>query len=424
MVPTVDHVRDARQVVAEVADHTPLLTSTTFSRFCDAEVYLKAENLQRTGSFKIRGAINRVVNIPKAQRHAGVVAASAGNHAQGVALACRQAGVPCTVVMPKGASIAKVEATKNYGSQVVPQGDSFGEAEAEARRLAEDNRLTFIAAFDDPDVIAGQGTIALEVLEDLPDVEAVVVPVGGGGLISGVALVLKELQPRVKVYGVQVEAAPAATTAFHEERIVTMSPTPTIADGIAVGRPGDLTFPLMKKYVDDMVTVSEEEISHAMVLLLERAKVVVEGAGAAGLAALLAKRLPCQSQKVVTILSGGNVDALLMKRILDHGLAHAGRYLALRVIVLDRPGELARLLAAISNAEANVIEVSHHRKDINLPMGQIQVDITLETRDARHVEHVSSTLQQSGYRQLAPQARASGSSVLYFSTGEVSAQDG
>ena len=260
MVPTADHVRDARQVVAEVADHTPLLTSTAFSRFRDAEVYLKAENLQRTGSFKIRGAINRVVNIPKAQRHAGVVAASAGNHAQGVALACRQAGVPCTVVMPKGASIAKVEATKNYGSQVVHQGDSFGEAEAEARRLVEDNRLTFIAAFDDPYVIAGQGTIALEVIEDLPDVEAVVVPVGGGGLISGVALVLKELQPRVKVYGVQVEAAPAATTAFHEERIVTMSPTPTIADGIAVGRPGDMTFPLMKKYVDDMVTVSEEEV--------------------------------------------------------------------------------------------------------------------------------------------------------------------
>ena len=294
-----------------------------------AQIFLKAENLQRTGSFKIRGATVRISGLTTEQRRLGVVAASAGNHAQGVARASQLAGVPCTVVMSKGTSLAKLEATRNYGAQVVLHGENFDQAQEYAFGLAQEDGRTFIPAFDDLQVIAGQGTVGLEIWQDLPDVDAVVVPVGGGGLISGVALAVKELRPGAKVYGVQVEASPGAALAFQRGHRRSVPPEPTIADGIAVGQPSSLTFELMNTYVDDIVTVSEEEVAHAMVLLLERAKLLVEGAGAVGLAALLAERLPCRGQKVAVLLSGGNLDPLLLARILDHGLAHAGRYLVL-----------------------------------------------------------------------------------------------
>ncbi|MBI4233177.1 MAG: threonine ammonia-lyase [Chloroflexi bacterium] len=423
MHPSLLDVQRAQGPVAQVAHRTPLFPSRTFSQLCEAQVFLKAENLQRTGSFKVRGAANRIARLSPAQRRQGVIAASAGNHAQGVALASQQTGIPCTIVMPKGASIAKMEATRNYSAQVVLHGETFDEAQAHAQRLAEEGGFTFISAFDDPEVIAGQGTLGLEVCEDLPEVEAVVVPVGGGGLIAGVALTVKALRPGARVFGVQVDASPAAAISFRQGRQVTMRAKPSIADGIAIGRPGALPLQLMAQYVDDVVTVSEEEVAHAMLLLLERAKLLVEGAGAVGVAALLGKRIPCLGQKVAVVLSGGNVDPNLLAHVLEHGRAHAGRYLVLWVVLPDLPGQLALLAEAISRAEANVIDVAHRRRGIHIGMDQVQVEITVETRDAAHAAQVAASLGESGYLAQEPPAPLYPGSILHFVAREALARD-
>ncbi len=400
MRPTLKDVQEAHKIVTKIAHRTPIMYSRTFSEMADAQVYLKAENLQRTGSFKIRGAANRIASIPTSDRRRGVVTASAGNHAQGVALASQRLGVKCLVVMPKGASPAKMEATKGYGAEILLIGDTFDDAQAEAHRLALEKKMTFIPAFDDAKIIAGQGTIGLEICHDLPELQAVAVPIGGGGLISGVALVIKELKPSVKVYGVQAEACPSAVVATQKGRRIRIHPKPTIADGIAVGRTGELPFGLIKRYVDDIVTVSEEEVAHAIVLLLERAKLLVEGAGAVGLAAIVNRRLSCKGRKVVALLSGGNVDPLLLSRVLDFGLAHAGRFLSLRVIVRDTPGQLAKLLDTLAEAQANIIEVVHHRRGIHLPIGLVQVELTIETRNPDHARRVTDALEEKGYVPL------------------------
>ncbi|MBI4307385.1 MAG: threonine ammonia-lyase [Chloroflexi bacterium] len=397
---TLADIQRARQRLSGLAHRTPLLSSQTLSAMAGAPVFLKAENLQRTGSFKVRGAANRIAHLSGAERRRGVIAASAGNHAQGVALAAQRAGTPCTIVMPRHASIAKVEATRGYGAQVVLAGDSYDEAQRHAGKLAEEKGLALVHPFDDPQVIAGQGTLALEVLDEAPDVRLIAVPVGGGGLIAGIAVAVKALAPRVRVVGVQAAAAPACVLSVRRGRAVAVRPGPTVADGIAVGRPGRLTLPLVRRYVDDMVTVDEEDITRAIILLMERCKQVVEGAGAVALAALLAGKAGRLDGPAVAVLSGGNIDSNVIARVVEHGLAHAGRYLVLHVALLDRPGQLARLLNVIAEAEGNVLDVSHVRRGLHLPIGQVEVQVTLETRGPDHVGQVLQRLDRAGYEAI------------------------
>ncbi len=398
---TLADIQQARQRISPLVHRAPLLSSATLSAMTGAPVLLKAENLQRTGSFKLRGAANRIAQLSPAERKRGVIAASAGNHAQGVALAAKRMGIPCVIVMPRHASIAKVEATRGYGAQVELAGGSYDDAQRRAKALAEDRRLVLVHPFDDAHVIAGQGTIGLEVLEDAPDTRLVVVPVGGGGLIGGIAAAVKAKAPRVRVVGVQAAAAPACVESLRTGRRATVRPGPTVADGIAVGRPGKLPLELIRRYVDDVVTVDEEDITRAMVLLLERCKLVVEGAGAVALAALLAGKAGGRHAKAVAVLSGGNIDPTVIDRVVEHGLAHAGRYLVLHVVLLDRPGQLARLLNVIAEAEGNVQDVSHVRRGLHLAIEQVEVQVTVETRGPDHIRQVLERLEASGYEAVA-----------------------
>lgn len=398
---TLADIQQARQRISSLVHRTPLLSSATLSAMTGASVLLKAENLQRTGSFKLRGAANRIAHLSPAERKRGVIAASAGNHAQGVALAASRMGIPCVIVMPRRASLAKVEATRDYGAQVELAGDSYDDAQRRAKALADERRLVLVHPFDDAQVIAGQGTIGLEILEDAPDVRLVVVPIGGGGLIGGIAAAVKAKAPRVRVVGVQAAAAPACVESLRGGRRVAVRPRPTVADGIAVGRPGKLPLELIRRYVDDVVTVDEEDITRTMVLLLERCKQVVEGAGAAALAALMAGKAGQPRGKAVAILSGGNIDPTVIDRVVEHGLAHAGRYLVLRVVLLDRPGQLARLLNAIAEAEGNVQDVSHVRRGLHLAIEQVEVQVTVETRGPDHIQQVLERLAASGYEAVA-----------------------
>ncbi len=361
------------------------------------ELLLKAENLQRAGSFKVRGAANKLAALSLDQKARGVIAASAGNHAQGVALAAANLGIPCTVVMPTGASIPKVEATRGYGATVLLQGDDFDQSQRHARRVMRENDLTLIHAFDDPAIVAGQGTIGLEMLEQAEDLDTVVVPVGGGGLISGIALAIKEMTPGIRVIGVQAEAASAVVDSYKANRRVTVKRQATVADGIAVGTPGTITLPLVSRYVDDLVLVAEDEITQAMMLLLERGKLLVEGAGAVGLAAVLGGKIQVAGKRVAVVLSGGNVDTHLIARVMEHGLAHAGRYLVLRIMVEDRPGQLNRLLSVVSSTEVNVLDIGHLRHDPSVHMGQVEIQLTLETRNYAHAEEVRERLRNAGY---------------------------
>lgn len=392
-----DSIRQAQQRIGRYIRRTPLLPSTVLNRTTGAEVFLKAEALQRTGSFKVRGATNRLAVLSPQERQRGVIAASAGNHGQGVALAASIIGTACTIVMPEGAALPKVEATRGYGATVTLHGDNYDEAYQYALRLSRELDLLLIPAFDDPLVVAGQGTIGLEVAEDLPDVALVVVPVGGGGLAAGVAVAVKTLLPKARVIGVQAQAAPGTTISWQKGTIIRHKPAPTIADGIAVAGPGEITLPLLHHYLDDMVCVDEESIARAMVLLLERSKVVVEGAGAVGVAALLSQAIVTPQGKVVVVLSGANVDINLLDRIIEHGLTHAGRYLTLIVGLDDRPGQLAALLSIIADSGANVLNVQHRRWGIGLPVGRVEVELQLEVRSAQHTQEVRAALAAADF---------------------------
>ncbi len=394
---TLDDVRRAREVVERLAIRTPMLPARSLGELAGCELLLKAENLQRAGSFKVRGAANRIAALDPGQKARGVIAASAGNHAQGVALAAANLGIPCTIVMPAGASIPKVEATRGYGANVLLHGDDFDQAQRYARRVMRENDLTLIHAFDDPAIVAGQGTIGLEILEQAQDLDTVVVPVGGGGLISGVALAIKETMPGVRVVGVQAEAASAVVDSYKSNRRVTVKGQATVADGISVGSPGRITLPLVSRYVDDMVVVREEEITQAMMLLLERGKLLVEGAGAVGLAAVLGGKVEVAGKTVVVVLSGGNVDTHLIARVLERGLAHAGRYLVFRVMLEDRPGQLSRLLNIVSGTDVNVLDIGHLRHAASVHLGQVEIQLTLETRNFEHTEEVRERLREAGY---------------------------
>ena len=386
--PTLADVEAARERLRGVTQLTPIHYSETFSRRTGRKVLLKAENLQRTGAFKIRGAVNRIATLSDAERSAGVVTASAGNHGQAVAWAAREAGVAATIYMPQDSPIAKVEATRNYGARVELVGEGYEDAYDAALASADRTGATYVPAFDDELVIAGQGTLALEIAEQVPDAQTVVLAVGGGGLAAGVALALAELRPDVRVVGVQ---AAACAPLVREGELGF-----TIAEGIAVKRPGAITTPILREHLAGIVSVSDEEISEAILLLLERAKLVVEGAGAAPLAALLNGRVEGDGP-VVAVLSGGNIDPSLLISVMRHGLTLAGRYLVVRTRVPDRPGELVKLLRLIAAERVNVVSVDHHREGMVVSIGETEVELTLATRDEEHCAALLDSMRRWGY---------------------------
>jgi threonine dehydratase len=386
--PTLADIRAARERIRGAARETPVYVSESFERMTGREVWLKAENLQRTGSFKIRGAVNCIATLSDDERMAGVVAASAGNHAQAVAWAAREAGIDATIFMPQDTPVAKVEATQNYGARIELGGEMFDDAHEAARVYADTSGATFVHPFEDVRVIAGQGTIGLELVEQLPDVGTIVVPIGGGGLAAGSAIAAKELRPALRIVGVQAAAcAPVAGGDAHGF---------TIAEGIAVKHPGELTTSIVRDLLDDVVMVTDEEISQAIVLSLERAKLLVEGAGAAPLAALLADRVGGEGA-VVVVLSGGNIDPSLLITVMRHGLTLAGRYLVVRTRVPDRPGELVKLLKLIANERVNLVSVEHHREGIQLSVTETEVELTVSTRDEAHALGLIEAMQRWGY---------------------------
>jgi threonine dehydratase len=400
-VPTVSarDVEDARRIQQEsgkVVVTTPLQESRWLSQRGDAPVFLKCENLQRTGSFKIRGAIVRMTRLSAEERAHGVVAASAGNHAQGVALAAQYLGIRATVFMPEGAPIPKEKATRAYGAELRFHGHTVDDALTAAQKFTAESGAVLIHPFDHPDIVAGQGTCGLEILEQRPDVRTIVVPLGGGGLLAGIATAVKAARPDVRVVGVQAERAAAYPGSLEAGAPTPISGMATMADGIAVGCPGKVPFANIQRYVDDVITVSEESMSTALLQLLERAKMVVEPAGAAGVAAVLDRPREFAGP-VVPVLSGGNIDPLLLMRVIRHGMAAAGRYLSFRVRIPDLPGALARLLGELARSEANVLDVVHQRTSAQLHLDEVEVALQVETRGAEHREEVLAHLRSAGY---------------------------
>ncbi|MFF9097719.1 threonine ammonia-lyase [Streptomyces sp. NPDC014802] len=393
---TLDDVRGAQKMLTGVARVTAMEGSRRLSQLVGAPVHFKCENLQRTGSFKLRGAYVRIAGLLPEERAAGVVAASAGNHAQGVALASSLLGVRSTVFMPRGAPLPKISATEDYGAEVRLHGQVVDETLAAAQEYAAETGAVFIHPFDHPDIIAGQGTVGLEILEQCPEVRTIVVGVGGGGLAAGVAVAVKSLRPDVRIVGVQAEGAAAYVPSLAAGRPVALEHPATMADGIRVGRPGDVPFGIVEELVDKVRTVSEDALSTALLLCLERAKLVVEPAGASPVAALLSEPGAFEGP-VVALLSGGNVDPLLMQRILRHGLSAQGRYLAVRVRLTDRPGALAALLGVLSAVDANVLDVSHVRTDPRLGLTEAEVELHLETKGPAHCAEVGQALSRAGY---------------------------
>lgn len=397
-IVTVDDIKRAQKNLAGLVRKTPVDYSTTFSNLIGKEIYLKCENLQKTGSFKIRGATNKILNLTEEEKKRGVIAASAGNHAQGVAYGATALGIPSTIFMPEGAPISKITATRGYGAEVLLAGESYDNAYQKAKEVQVERGATFIHAFDDSDVIAGQGTVGLEILADLPEVDTVIVPIGGGGLISGMAIAMKEARPQIKVIGVQAAGCPSSYVSRKEHKICPVSFSGTIADGIAVKTPGSLTFPLIESYVDDIVTVEDEEIANAILMLLERAKLVVEGSGAVSLAALLYNKVNVRGKKVAAILSGGNIDANMVSTIISRGLVKAGRYVRINTSLPDKPGYLRKLLNLVADLKANVFSINHERLDVHAPIGETEVYLTLETRDHEHIRRIIEVMTKEGYK--------------------------
>lgn len=399
-LPTIQDVWRAQDVVRPHVYHTPLVQSRTLGEMTGAHVYLKAENLQRAGSYKVRGATYKLSRLSPEERARGVIAASAGNHAQGVAIAAAALGITCTIVMPATAPLAKITATEGYGARVILAGESYSDAYARAREVQAEIGATFIHAFDDPDIIAGQGTVALEILSDLPDVEAIVTAIGGGGLISGIATVIKALKPDVKIYGIEATGAAKMRAALDAGHIVELEQVNTIADGISPKSCGDYTFAITRDLVDDVITVDDDDIIRAVLLLMERCKLIVEGAGAAGVAAMLAGRVPVRGMRTAVVLSGGNIDMNLVSRFIAHGLAIQGRYLVLHVLIPDRPGELLRLLSVIAEQNVNVLDVAHHRTAPRAPIQDVEVSLTMETRNREHCEQLLKLLRERGFNAV------------------------
>lgn len=398
--PTLAEIEAARERVARVADVTPMESSRYLAEVLGSPVYLKCENLQRTGSYKIRGAYNRLARLSEEERARGVVAASAGNHAQGVAFAARELGIKATIFMPVGVALPKLQATRNYGADVILRGHTVDEPLRAAAEFAETYGAVLIPPFDHPDVVAGQGTLGLEILDQVPDLDTVIVPIGGGGLISGVASALKQraaISGRpVRIIGVQAANAAAYPVSLRNGVPTEITVLPTIADGIAVSKPGVLNFEIIKDTVDEVVTVTDDDTARALLVLLERAKLVVEPAGAVAVAAILTGQV-ANLGTTVAILSGGNIDPLVMERVISRGLAASERYLKLKLMLPDRPGQLARVAELISEANANVVEVLHTRHGRNALIGEVELELSVETRGAEHVRGVLDRLSEAGY---------------------------
>ncbi|MFB5627639.1 MAG: threonine ammonia-lyase [Nitrosarchaeum sp.] len=393
MNPTFDEIENAKSLRGNEVRKTPLVYSPTFSDITGSDVYLKAEFQQKTGSFKIRGAYYKIKSLSSDEKKHGVVAASAGNHAQGVAFASSLEKIPCTIVMPKNASPSKVSATKGYGANVILEGINYDESSAKAKEIAQKTGATMIHAFDDPQIIAAQGVIGLEILEDLPNVDEIYVPIGGGGLAAGVLIAIKEKNPNIKVVGVQSKSFPSMYESLKKGALTSSGGSRTIADGISVKTPGQNTFSIIKKLVDEIVLVDDSEIIKAMFLLMERMKFVVEPAGVVGLAYLISAK-PSPGKKVVAILTGGNVDMYLLGQIVDKGLAAMGRLLKLTILLPDRPGAFKEIVDEISAANANIVEVVHDRLSSNINAGSAAVTLSLETQGKEQTEKLIDILQK------------------------------
>src|SRR5271170_6609262 len=395
---TLEDVLAARERLRGAIYYSPCPHSQMLSGLTGLEIYLKLENLQMTGSFKERGALNRIAMLTAEQAARGVVAASAGNHAQGVAYHATKRGIRSLIVMPLATPLVKVTATRGFGAEVVLHGANYDEACEEATRLCAAEGMTFIHPFDDAVVMAGQGTIGLELLEQIPELEAVVVPIGGGGLIGGIACAVKEHNPKIRVVGVEPEKLPSMLRAREAGRPITLAPQATIADGIAVRRAGDVTLPLVSRYVDEIVTVDDEEVASAILMLLEQEKTLAEGAGAAALAALLQAKTNLRNRRTAVLICGGNIDVTLLAKIIERGLVKDGRLLRVRVYLQDRPGALLALTQILARERANIVETVHNRAYYGVSLGETVIDVTLETRGAGHITAINHALSEAGFR--------------------------
>jgi threonine dehydratase len=393
-------IKSIQEAVTRIRDSifvSPFVRSETFSQLTGNSIFLKLENLQMTGSFKERGALNKILLLTEEERRRGVIAASAGNHAQAVSYHATKRGIQAQICMPLTTPMVKVSATRGYGAEVILVGANYDETCQDALRRCGEQGLTFIHPFDDQAVIAGQGTLGIEMLEETDDLDAIILPVGGGGLIAGVACAVKEMQPHIQVIGVQSSKLPSMKAALERNELITLPPNKTIADGIAVRRAGDQTFPLVQKYVDDVLTVDDEEIANAILLLLEKEKTLTEGAGAVAAAAVLSKKLPHRGKKLGVVVSGGNIDVTLLSRIIERGLVQDGRLLRIRIHLPDHPGALQRLATVIADHKANIIETLHDRAYYGVVLGDTVIDITMETRGPEHIAELKSALDQAGY---------------------------
>ncbi len=398
---TLDKIYHAAFVLREVARKTDLIHAPNLSNEAtNTQVYLKPENLQVTGSFKLRGAYYKISQLSEEQKAAGIIACSAGNHAQGVALAATKQGVQSTVCMPASAPISKVEATKRLGAEVVLVPGAYDDAYARAIELQQQTGATLIHPFDDEQVIAGQGTVGLEILDQMPDVDAVIVPIGGGGFISGVACAIKQLNPKIKVYGVQAANAPSMYESRAKGEQIMLEKVFTFADGIAVKRPGDITFRMVQEYVDDIVTVSEDEIAAAILAMLEKQKLIAEGAGAVSVAAAMSGKLPIEGKKVVCVVSGGNIDVNMLSRVITRGLVTSGRNTTLTIALNDTPGQLFRINQIIAECGANITGVRHDRSEPNMAISSCFVRVSMETRDFEQIEQIKNGLTEAGFQLI------------------------
>ena len=386
-------IQEAQESLKGIARKTPLENANRLGE----NIYIKSENLQLTGAFKIRGAYNKIRSLTPEEASHGVIACSAGNHAQGIALSATKLGIKSVICMPEGAPISKVEATRNYGAEVVLVPGVYDDAAREAERLSKEHGYTFAHPFNDPYVIAGQGTIGLEILDQLPDVEAVVVPVGGGGLISGVAFAIKSLNPNVKVYGVQAEGAASMVQSLHDHKQEKLPSVATVADGIAVKEPGKITFETCSNYVDEIVTVSEDEICAAILKLIESEKMVAEGAGAASVAAVMYNKVPVKGKKTICVVSGGNIDVTILNRVITRGLAKSGRLCTIEMELDDKPGELVEVCSVIAGLGGNITGVHHDRSANRNKVNACVLRLTMETRDEEHVKEIKEALESKGF---------------------------
>ena len=393
---TIDKIYDASSVLKEAIRTTDLIAAPKLNPTC--QVYLKTENLQMTGSFKVRGSYYKISRLTPQEKAKGVIACSAGNHAQGVALAAAKNGIKSVICLPDGAPISKVEATKSYGAEVCLVPGVYDDAYNKALELQKEKGYTFVHPFDDEDVIAGQGTIALEILNAMNDLDAIVVPVGGGGLISGVAFAAKQLKPSIKVYGVQAQGAPSMANSVHDNKIERLDTVKTIADGIAVKEPGKNTFELCSKYVDEIVTVNDDEISTAILTLMEQQKMVAEGAGAVSVAAVMFNKIPVQGKKVCCIVSGGNIDVTILSRVIKRGLLMTGRNMAINIELLDKPGQLMQVSKIISELGGNVITVHHERANAGSDVNGCFLRLEVETKNFEHIKLINDTLIKNGFK--------------------------